>query len=59
MISVLIADDDKTNLYLLKIFCRDRQDLQLEFASNGQEALDRVEESDVDILITDLPSTER
>ncbi|MEQ9502025.1 MAG: sigma-54 dependent transcriptional regulator [Deltaproteobacteria bacterium] len=54
MINVLIADDDKTNLYLLKIFCRDRQDIRLDFASNGQEALDRVQAGEVDILITDL-----
>lgn len=54
MITVLIADDDKTNLYLLKIFCRDREDVRLEFASNGQEALDRIEKDAVDILITDL-----
>lgn len=54
MITVLIADDDKTNLYLLKIFCRDREDVQLEFASNGQEALELVQSGRVDILITDL-----
>src|SRR5688572_27066966 len=54
MITVLIADDDKTNLYLLKIFCRDRTDVQLEFASNGQEALELIQVGRVDILITDL-----
>ncbi len=54
MITVLIADDDKTNLYLLKIFCRDRSDVQLEFASNGQEALELIQLGRVDILITDL-----
>ena len=54
MITVLIADDDKTNLYLLKIFCRDRTDVQLEFASNGQEALELIQLGRVDILITDL-----
>ncbi len=54
MISVLIADDDKTNLYLLKIFCREQSDVNLVFASNGQEALDLVTEGSVDILITDL-----
>jgi DNA-binding NtrC family response regulator len=54
MITVLIADDDKTNLYLLKIFCRDREDVRLEFASNGQEALERIDKEPIDILITDL-----
>ncbi len=54
MITVLIADDDKTNLQLLKIFCRDRTDVRLEFASNGQEALERVQDGSIDILITDL-----
>jgi DNA-binding NtrC family response regulator len=54
VITVLIADDDKTNLYLLKIFCRDRTDVTLEFASNGQEALELIELGRVDILITDL-----
>src|SRR5688572_21730749 len=54
MITVLIADDDKTNLYLLKVFCRDRNDIRLEFASDGQEALDRVKSGNIDILITDI-----
>ena len=54
MINVLIADDDKTNLYLLKIFCRDREDVRLEFASNGQEALEHVQNDHVDVLITDI-----
>jgi DNA-binding NtrC family response regulator len=54
MITVLIADDDKTNLYLLKVFCRDRTDIRLEFASDGQEALDRVKTGQIDILITDI-----
>ncbi len=54
MISVLIADDDKTNLYLLKIFCREKSGVKLIFASNGQEALGFVKQGEVDILITDL-----
>lgn len=54
MISVLIADDDKTNLYLLKIFCREKSGVKLIFASNGQEALGFVKKGEVDILITDL-----
>jgi DNA-binding NtrC family response regulator len=54
MITVLIADDDKTNLYLLKIFCRERTDIGLEFASDGQEALERVQSGEIDILITDI-----
>jgi DNA-binding NtrC family response regulator len=54
MITVLIADDDKTNLYLLKIFCRERTDIHLEFASDGQEALERVQSGEIDILITDI-----
>ncbi|MCK6549517.1 sigma-54 dependent transcriptional regulator [Myxococcota bacterium] len=54
MITVLVADDDKTNLLLLKIFCRDRGDIRLEFASDGQEALERVKSGEIDILITDI-----
>lgn len=54
MIHVLIADDDPTNLYLLKIFCREQEDVRLHFAENGQEALDLVKAGQVDVLITDL-----
>ena len=54
MITALIADDDKTNLFLLKLFCRERKDVNLVEAHNGQEALNRIKQGDVDILITDL-----
>ncbi|MCC7386632.1 MAG: sigma-54-dependent Fis family transcriptional regulator [Deltaproteobacteria bacterium] len=53
-ISVLIADDDPNTRYLLEIFCRDREGLRLEFVSNGQEALGRIGEGSVDILVTDI-----
>jgi DNA-binding NtrC family response regulator len=54
MITVLIADDDRTNLALLKVFCRERPDLRLEFASNGQEALERIQSGQIDILVSDI-----
>ena len=54
MLKVLIADDDKTNLYLLKVFCRDLEDVELSFANNGQQALDQIKGGHVDILVTDL-----
>ncbi|MEL7369235.1 MAG: sigma-54 dependent transcriptional regulator [Myxococcota bacterium] len=54
MLHVLIADDDKTNLYLLKVFCQDLDNVELSFASDGQEALEHVRGGDIDILITDL-----
>ena len=54
MLKVLIADDDKTNLYLLKVFCRDLDGVELFFANDGQQALEKIREGAVDILITDL-----
>ncbi len=54
MIKVLVADDDRTNLHLLKILVRGREDILLEVAHNGQEALDLIQRGMVDILITDL-----
>ncbi len=53
-LNVLIADDDKTNLYLLKVFCREIEDVTLSFANNGQQALDRIKQGHVDVLVTDL-----
>ncbi|MBI2376303.1 MAG: sigma-54-dependent Fis family transcriptional regulator [Deltaproteobacteria bacterium] len=54
MVAVLIADDDPNTRYLLEIFCRTRGDLKLEFAENGQEALDRLARGGVQVLVTDI-----
>ena len=54
MIRVLIADDDQTNLQLIRILCRQREDVRLLFAQDGQQALDAIRRGDVDVLITDL-----
>ncbi len=54
MVTVLIADDDPNTRYLLEIFCRGRDDLKLEFAENGQEALDRLAKGGVQVLVTDI-----
>src|SRR5687768_5979208 len=53
-IRVLIADDDPNTRYLLEIFCRDRDGLELVFVPNGQDALERVLAGVIDIVVTDL-----
>jgi len=53
-ITVLIADDDPNTQYLLGIFCRDREDLKLEFVPNGQAALDRIARGEIDVVVTDI-----
>lgn len=54
MVRVLIADDDPNTRYLLEIFCRDQEGIEIEFAENGEEALERIRAGQVDILVTDI-----
>ncbi len=54
MLKVLIADDDKTNLYLVQVFCQDLENVDLRFAGDGKEALDILRSEEVDVLVTDL-----
>ncbi len=53
-IRVLVADEDHRSQYLLKIFCRDRPEIALDFVVDGQEALARIEHEPIDILISDI-----
>ena len=54
MLNILLADDDRTNLYLLEMFCKEIEDIELSFATDGQKALDQLKRGNVDVLITDL-----
>jgi len=53
-IHALIADDDPNTRYLLELFCRDQHNLHLEFVPNGEAALGRVGEGDIDLVVTDI-----
>ena len=53
-VTVLIADDDPNTEYLLEIFCRDQEDIRLVFVPNGQAALDRIAQGEIDVVVTDI-----
>ncbi|MFO0724785.1 MAG: sigma-54 dependent transcriptional regulator [Myxococcota bacterium] len=53
-IHALIADDDPNTRYLLELFCRDETNLTLEFVPNGEAALRRVGQGDIDLVVTDI-----
>jgi DNA-binding NtrC family response regulator len=50
---VLIADDDPTIIYMLKLFCRG-QDFEVVYAESGSEALRRFSEGGIDVVVTDV-----
>ncbi|MFZ9887794.1 MAG: sigma-54-dependent transcriptional regulator [Myxococcota bacterium] len=50
---VLIADDDPTISYMLKLFCRG-QDFEVVFAETGSEALRRFSSEKIDVVVTDV-----
>jgi len=53
-LQVCVVDDDATNLRLIEHFCAARADLDLVLLEDGRAALKRIEQGDVDLLITDL-----
>ena len=54
MLDIVIADDDRANLRVLSVFCRERPNLRVRLVESGQEALEWVEQGAVDVLLTDL-----
>lgn len=53
--NVLVADDGKMNRFIIKKILRDNiEDVKIFEAVNGLEALEVVEESDIDLIILDL-----
>jgi len=55
---ILIVEDDPTILDLLAAIVSERLQLDAKTAHNGREALDRLREHDIDIVITDLKMPE-
>jgi PAS domain S-box-containing protein len=52
-LQVLLAEDDEMNQHLIREMLRNLG-LEIVVAANGQEALDRLEEADFDLLILDM-----
>jgi DNA-binding NtrC family response regulator len=51
---VLVADDDPNTRYLLEIFCREQKTFALDFVTNGKAALERMQQSEVHVLLSDI-----
>ncbi len=50
---VLVVDDDPNTRYLIEVFCRN-EDYELILAANGKEALDIIQNEDINIVVTDI-----
>jgi len=53
MAVIIIADDNKENLYLLEVLLR-KNGYEIISASNGKEALDKAREIQPDMIVTDI-----
>ena len=52
-ITILVVDDDRTALEMVRAFCKDMP-YGLEFATNGREALDFLRSKPVNLVVTDV-----
>ena len=50
---VLVVDDDPNTRYLIEVFCRN-EDYELVLAANGKEALEIIQNEDINIVVTDI-----
>ncbi len=53
MMKVLVVDDDPNTRYLIEVFCRN-EEYDLEMASNGKEAIEIIQQGNVNVVVTDI-----
>ncbi len=50
---VLVVDDDPNTRYLIEVFCKN-EDFDLEMASNGKEAIEIIQQGEINIVVSDI-----
>ncbi len=52
-VRVLVVDDDPNTRYLIEVFCRG-EDYEMQMASNGKEAIEIIQQGNINVVVTDI-----